>query len=85
MTPAGGRGRFPIRLVRALLRLYPTGFRDRYGREVEQVVRAAWTDRADGRDTHQKLPVAFWTAITADLVVVATRERLETLREWRHV
>jgi hypothetical protein len=84
MTPAGGRGRFPIHLVRALLRLYPTRFRDRYGREVEQLVRAAWTGRADGHDAHRKRPVAFWASVTADLVVGATRERLETLREWRH-
>jgi putative ABC transport system permease protein len=47
-------------------------------------VRAAWTDHADRRDAHRKRPAAFWTSVTADLVVGATRERVETLREWRH-
>jgi len=80
MTRLDGPGRFATAFVRALLRLYPTAFRERYGREVEQLVRTAWADRpASGAER----PVAFWALVAADLTIGATRERLATVREWR--
>ena len=80
MTRLDGPGRFATTFVRALLRLYPTAFRERYGREVEQLVRTAWADRpASGAER----PVAFWASVATDLTIGATRERLATVRESR--
>jgi predicted permease len=63
--------------VRALLGLYPAPFRARFGREIEQVVRASRLERPD------QPAFAFWSGIVADIVAGATRERLASLREWR--
>jgi len=65
------------RLVRALLRLYPSSFRERFGREIEQVVRASRRDRPDAG------AIGFWVAVVADIVVAAARERAESFRDWR--
>ncbi len=66
-------------VVRALIRLYPPDFRDRYEREIVQLVRAAWLERRQStRVTHR---LAFWLGITADLGVGAVRERVAGLRD----
>jgi hypothetical protein len=80
MTRPSGPGQFATAFVRGLLWLYPTAFRERYGREVEQLVRTAWADRPD---PGAERPVAFWASVAADLTIGATRERLATVREWR--
>jgi predicted permease len=72
------RRTFPARVVRALLQLYPTSFRARFGREVEQVVRASWQDRS-----HTDNALAFWMGIVADVAAGAARERVAAAREWR--
>ncbi len=61
--------RFSIAVVRWLIRLYPREFRDRYGREMEQLVRDAAADGAPLR----------WRRILPDLLVGAVRERAAAL------
>ena len=80
MTAPRRRRAYPSWLVRWLLRCYPAAFRARYGREVEQVVRAAWQDAqlADGGRL-----TGFWAAVLADLLSGAARERASAVREWR--
>ena len=58
--------RVSIVVVRALIRLYPREFRDRYGREIEQFVSDARADTGRVR----------WRRILPDLVAGAIRERI---------
>jgi predicted permease len=75
----GGRAsRAPSRLLRALLHLYPPSFRERFGREIEQVIHASRRDRPN------ESSLAFWTGIVTDVVSGAGRERVAAAREWRH-
>ena len=74
-----GRGRaFRSGVVRALLHLYPPGFRARYGREIEQLVRASWQDTS-----HATGSLGFWAGVVADLGAGAARERVNVIRDWR--
>ena len=66
-------GRFSLAVVRWLIRLYPREFRDRYGREMEQLVRDAAADGAPLR----------WRRILPDLLVGAIRERAAASRHRR--
>ena len=65
------------RLVRALLHLYPPAFRARFGHEIDQVIRAS---RHDGPNAGA---FRFWVDVTADIVIGAARERIESFNEWR--
>ena len=65
------------RLVRALLHLYPPAFRARFGHEIDQVIRATRHERPN------VAAVGFWTAVVADIVIGAARERIESFQEWR--
>src|ERR687895_28691 len=62
--------RFSISLVRALIRLYPAEFRERYGAEIEQFVRDAAAESGRVR----------WRHILPDLVIGAIRERAAARR-----
>ncbi|HEX6052977.1 MAG TPA: ABC transporter permease [Gemmatimonadaceae bacterium] len=66
-------------VVRLLIRLYPPEFRDRYERELVQLVRAAWLERRRSTRTSHRL--AFWLGVTADLAAGAVRERVAELRD----
>jgi putative ABC transport system permease protein len=78
MTGPGRARPFRPGVVRALLRLYPPAFRARFGREIEQLVRASWQESPNAdRST------AFWASVVADLVTGAARERIAAAREWR--
>jgi putative ABC transport system permease protein len=63
--------------VRALLVLYPRAFRNRFGREIEQVIRVSRHERPD------RSALAFWTVVAADIAAGAARERLAAVRDWR--
>jgi putative ABC transport system permease protein len=67
-------------IVRALVHLYPPEFRDRYEREIVQLVRAAWTERRPTARARGRL--AFWLGVLADLGAGAVRERVAQCREW---
>jgi putative ABC transport system permease protein len=66
-------------MVRLLLRFYPPEFRDRYEREILQLVRAAWMERRQSARTRHRL--AFWLGVLADLGAGAVRERVALLRD----
>ena len=69
MTPS----RVSIALVRALIRLYPREFRDRYGREIEQFV----------RDASAEAGCVPWRGILPDLLAGVIRERVGATRDRR--
>ena len=66
---AAAHARFRPGVIRALLRLYPPAFRARFGREIEQLVRASWRESPDADRS-----AAFWASVVADLVTGAARE-----------
>jgi predicted permease len=66
-------GRRSIAVVRALIRLYPRDFRDRYGHEMEQFVRDAATEVGGVR----------WRQVLGDLLAGAIRERVAARRPRR--
>ena len=77
MTGPGRARPFRPGVVRALLRLYPPAFRARYGREIEQLVRASCQESPNAdRST------AFWASVVADLVTGAAHEHIAAAREW---
>jgi len=78
--PPDGTNRSSNAVIRALVRLYPSAFRQKYEREILQVVRAAWTDRASAPGARRA--IAFWLGVAIDLGAGAFRERALTLREW---
>ena len=78
MTVSNRTRRFRSGVIRTLLRLYPSGFRARYGREIEQLVRASWQ-----HDTDADRSPAFWGVVVADLAAGAVRERIAAVRDWR--
>jgi putative ABC transport system permease protein len=67
--------RISIAVVRALIRLYPREFRDRYGPEMEQFVRDASADTGRVR----------WRRILPDLIAGAIRERIAASEHRRDV
>src|SRR5262245_52518105 len=64
--------RFAERVYRALLWLYPSAFRDRFGDEL--------TDFFRDRLRHERNDVRFWMHTVADVITAATRERLGAQR-----
>ena len=62
--------RWPERVYRALLRIYPAEFRDEYGREMTQTFR----DRL-----HDERPPRVWFDIIHDLVLTAPKEQWQVL------
>jgi predicted permease len=78
MTTSGRTRGFRSGVIRMLLRLYPSGFRARYGHEIEQLVRASWQHETDA----DRSP-AFWGVVVADLAAGAVRERIAAVRDWQ--
>jgi len=68
-------------VVRLLLWLYPSAFRTRYGKEIEQLIRTSRTDHTFANQPS----ISFWTHVVADLVAGAASERLTGLRDWRRL
>lgn len=68
---AGARGRRPL-LLRALVRLYPRSFRERFGEDVLRTLAAA---RVAARASGVRALVAFWLRNVPNLVGGAVRER----------
>ena len=68
-------------VVRALIRLYPREFRQRYEREILQLVRAGWMERA--RSATNRAILAFWLSVVVDLGASVIRERARSFREWQ--
>jgi putative ABC transport system permease protein len=69
--------RAPRRLVRALLHLYPSTFRARFGREIEQVVHTSRRERPNDSG------FSFWVGVVADIVAGAVREQAASFEDWR--
>ena len=66
--------RTSLRVYRALLRVYPAAFRDRYGEEMVQLLGDQLTDartRAGGTGVART-----WLQVLGDLAVTATSERM---------
>ena len=80
MTGPGNERAYPARLVRALMYLYPRAFRDRYARELDQVVRTAWRE---GAASSPAQGVMFRARLMVDFAGAAAREQALALREWR--
>jgi len=78
MTGPGRARSFHPGVVRALLRLYPFAFRARFGREIEQLVRASCQESPNADRS-----AAFWAGVVADLVTGAAHEHIAAAREWR--
>jgi len=66
-----------VRVYRSLFRLYPQGFRRRFGPEMAQVFRARLREARVGGATRVAM---LWLWIVVDLVGSSARERLESIR-----
>jgi hypothetical protein len=67
-----------MRLYRALLRLLPLEFRDRFGRDLEGVFRAQQREAADSGPIGR---LRLWLKTLSGLLLVAPREHLSILRQ----
>jgi putative ABC transport system permease protein len=67
-----------MRVYRALLRLLPLEFRDRFGRDLEDVFRAQQREAAD---TGTAGRLGLWLETLSGLLLVAPREHLSILRQ----
>ena len=80
--PRGGVGStLATTAFRLLLRLYPPAFRTRYGREMEQLFRASYAERALSGGGAGLL--ALCAHMLADVAATAARERAAAFAEWR--
>jgi hypothetical protein len=70
--------RFLEWLFRALLRLHPRSFRERWERELEQYLRESWGEEAAGRGI--VAAAVFWKKAYVGVVATAVRQRLGLAR-----
>jgi putative ABC transport system permease protein len=66
------------RLYRAILRLYPREFRERFGREMTVAFRDG---RGDARRSGARAVASFWSRIAADAFLHAPEEHIQMIRQ----
>jgi predicted permease len=68
------------RIYRALLWLYPAGFRRRFGEDMRELFRDRW--RAEHAQAGGPGVLRLWGSVARDVMTTAPRERLTAMHEW---